>query len=251
MKATTNGRIKNFLIGKIFGIILLFVGAIGFMSVFHQVFSYETLIRPHLDVFYPDCTGNNVSGANYLSYFTLQSNIFVSVFALLESIGLLFSPKLLRFTHNDALRGAVTLYIAVTGIIFCSVLLPFLVDFPWQRLWFSNLICYNQHIVIPLFFIIWWFFPSENTPLNYKNALWFLVYPLTYFIVSMIRGGADGFYPYPFLNAVSLWGYVSSSPFNAAAGYTLLCAVIIALVALFYFLGRLLIYIHNRRIKNY
>ena len=46
------------------------------------------------------------------------------IYLILFSVGIFGSKKLYKFTHNELLRGAITLNIAVTGIIYFTVLLP-------------------------------------------------------------------------------------------------------------------------------
>ena len=66
--------------------------------------------------------------------------------------------------------------------------------------------------------------------LQVKHSLPWLIYPLGYFIVAMVRGSASGFYPYPFLNVTNL-GYerVMFNAFMLLIGFF---AIAISMVAI-------------------
>jgi len=54
------------------------------------------------------------------------------------------------------------------------------------------------HDVMPLLFLFYWIIFVPKNSLKWTDALKFLVYPLTYIVYSVIRGGITGDYPYWF-----------------------------------------------------
>ena len=106
---------------------MLIFGILGLLLMTHHIASYEAILRPRMDFLIENkIITNDINGITFLRMFTNESNIFVDIFFILFGCGVLGSKKLYKFTHNEHLRGAITLYICVTGIIYFTVLLPFL-----------------------------------------------------------------------------------------------------------------------------
>jgi len=141
--------------------------------------------------------------ANYLSYFTNLSNIFAAVVLIMSALYLMKSRKPSR--RDDIIRGAATLYMAVTGAVYVTLLsgeeLGLLM--PWVNV--------LTHMVMPVFVIADWLYQPPQTKLRFKHIwLWF-IFPLAYVVYSLIRGAAVGWYAYPFLNPDKVGGYGSVS----------------------------------------
>ena len=240
---------------KGFGVFALLFGLTGLLLLAHHIVSYEAILRPHMDYLIANkVITNDISGPTFLYFFTNQSNIFVDVFLILYAFGLFGNGALYRITHNETLRCAITLNILVTGIIYCGVLLPFQSSgFPMEaHIWFSNVVNIWAHMVVPFCFTAFWFFPLDEKPLPpVKTALLCLIYPLCYFIFSVIRGAFAHFYPYPFLNSRQLWEILfKDKPYEAGTGVLLLAAVILALCGVFFGLACALCAVHNHRCKK-
>lgn len=149
--------------------------------------------------------------SNFVSYFTIQSNV------LAAGVLLVVGAVVLRGRDPDrlaSLRGAATLYMVVTGVVY--VLLLRGVDVQTPEPWNTVL-----HYVMPVVMLVDWLaFPPRRSP-AYRRALWWLAYPVAYLLYSLVRGAAVDWYPYPFLDPVD--GYapvlvVSSAMLIAAAG---------------------------------
>ena len=135
------------------------------------------------------------STVNFFSFFTIQSNVLVVFLLLAIGIG-----NLVGVTKNIAsFRGALTLYISMTGIIYFLLLAgnetALQTTIPWVNI--------VLHYLLPVVVIADWiaFPPKNNVPFTY--ALAWLVYPLAYLLYSLIRGAVTGWYPYPFLNPLT------------------------------------------------
>lgn len=248
---------KNFMHSKIFAVVSIVFGLFGLLLITHHIVSYNNVLMPYMDdLIVNKVITNNVNGATFLCYFTNQSNIFVDVYLILFGIGVLGNKKLYDFTHNEKLRGAVTLYICITGIIYFTVLLPFSKGgFPMEKsIWFSNVVNYWNHLVTPVAFTALWFKPvaekREKLPVV-KSALLSLVYPLCYFVFSVVRGGIVDFYPYPFLSGKQMWEMLfKGQEYNALLGALLLAAAFVLLCGIFFGVGCALFAIHNKIVKK-
>lgn len=142
-------------------------------------------------------TGTSI--INFFSFFTIQSNLLTAL--LLVAIG---SCMLAGIQKNIGyLRGATTLYMTTTGVIYFLLLSndPNTLLIPWVNT--------TLHYIIPaIVFLDWILFPPM-TALSFKKALIWLAYPLAYLGYSLIRGSVVGWYPYPFINPdMKGWGSV-------------------------------------------
>jgi hypothetical protein len=135
----------------------------------------------------------------YFSFFTIQSNIMVSLCFTLP----LISPYSLvgKFLSRPAVLAAVALYIGATGIVYNTILRQ-LADFHGLQLVVDELL----HLVIPVWFLLYWILFSDKSPLTWKHIGQWIIYPTVYCIYSLARGAVTGYYPYPFFNAEHL-GY--------------------------------------------
>jgi len=164
---------------------------------------------------------------NFFSFFTIQSNVFCAIILLIAG------SYALRKRPSDELallRGASTLYMLITGIVYAALLsgseAALQTTIPWVNL--------VVHYVIPLWMLFDWLIDTPALWLNYSAILarW-LVYPLGYVFYSLARGAVVGWYPYPFLNA-------------RLHGYPFVCAMIVAIAVFSLALGSALVWIAGR-----
>ncbi|MCQ2462764.1 MAG: Pr6Pr family membrane protein [Clostridia bacterium] len=239
---------------KGFAVLMLAFGVLGLLLMTHHIASYEAILRPRMDFLIENkIITNDISGITFLRMFTNESNILVDVYLILFAIGIFGAEPLYKFTHNEWLRGAVTLNIAVTGIIYFTVLLPFSQSFPMEKgIWFSNVINIWNHLITPVFFTALWFFPVVDKVIpKVKYALLDLIYPICYFIMCIILGAKDGFYPYPFLNGQQMWAMLfKDKPYDSTIGVLLLVAAVVILSGVFFGVACGLGGIHNKRLKK-
>ncbi len=130
--------------------------------------------------------------SNFFSYFTILSNIFIVAILLVSTTKL----KLVAMQSFQYLRGAATLYIAMTGVIF-SLLLSGLENVAFTATEWDNLVL---HYLIPLYAVIDWVLFKPPVKLRLKRSLLWLAGPILYVLYTLIRGSVTGWYPYPFLN---------------------------------------------------
>jgi hypothetical protein len=128
------------------------------------------------------------TAANFVSFFTIESNI-LAVVVLFG--GGLADPRSERWAY---FRGAVTLYMVITGIVYAALLSD--VDVQLPAPWTNSVL----HQVVPILLLVDWMFLPPWTRASKARALGWLVFPLAYFAYSLIRGPFAHFYPYPFLD---------------------------------------------------
>ena len=155
----------------------------------------------------------------FLSYFTILSNlgvIMVCVTALRGAGGFFSRPRV---------RGALALYIGVTGLIYLLILRHL-----WQPQglqWWADT---GLHYATPLLYVAWWLLAAPHGRLNLRDAVAWLLFPLLYLAWVLLRGAWLGEYPYPFINAGEL-GYARTA-INATgilAVFLLLGGILLAL----------------------
>jgi hypothetical protein len=136
--------------------------------------------------------------ANFFSFFTVQSNLM--------AIGLLAACVLVRRADRgpsfDAVRGAITLYMVITGIVFALFLSGMQEELQTHIAWVDFVV----HRLMPVVLLADWLVDPPRHRISPGMALLWLLYPLAYFAYSLIRGEIVDWYPYPFLDASEL-GY--------------------------------------------
>ncbi|AYN01348.1 Pr6Pr family membrane protein [Chryseobacterium sp. 3008163] len=134
---------------------------------------------------------------NVISYFTILCN---SLIAVSLTFSVFFSQTQLgKFFSGLSVKTAVALYIFIVFVVYNTVLRGIWKPTGWQ-LFLDNML----HVAIPILYILYWLFLVDKGKLNWKNGLYWLIFPLFYLIYSLIRGSAVGWYPYPFLNVDKL-----------------------------------------------
>lgn len=135
---------------------------------------------------------------NYLSYFTIESNILAVV---VLAVGGVLAPQAPRW---QIFRGAVTLYMLITMVVYAVLLAK--VDVMLNDRWINDVL----HRVLPLVLLLDWLLVAMPRRLRADPELiaWWLAFPLVYGIYTLIRGPIVDWYPYPFIDPRGQ-GYVS------------------------------------------
>ncbi|WP_412540624.1 Pr6Pr family membrane protein [Longispora sp. K20-0274] len=130
---------------------------------------------------------------NFFSFFTILSNLLTVVTFLLCA----------RYGSRgfDQLRGATTLYMTTTGIVYAILLSDIEVDttVPWTN--------FVVHQLMPVVVLLDWLLDPPHRRLVFRTALLWLVFPVLYLVYSLIRGPIVDWYPYPFLDPRRDGGY--------------------------------------------
>ena len=138
-------------------------------------------------------------------YFTVQSNTALAVY---------FGWTLWRRDDTPGWKGAVTLYILITGLVYHVVLMhganpiPRMYDGRGDDL--ADVSGFLLHYVTPAMTLLDWVIFGNRGRWRWRHAFAWLAYPLAYLVFALVRGAllpqARPHYPYPFLDVDQL-GY--------------------------------------------
>ena len=150
------------------------------------VATYATAVRP-------------VNPFNFFGFFTVQSNLLVAVALALAAV-----DAARRRASVPLLRAAATTYIALTGLVYNTLLTGVAggVALPW-----ANTVL---HTAIPLYAAADWLLVGDRPALPWRRVWVVVPYPLVWLMVVLIRGATDGWVPYPFLDPANGYGIVAA-----------------------------------------
>ena len=156
----------------------------------------------------------------FFAFFTIQSNLIgVAAFAWL-----IFNRSAARSRRLELLRGAAAVYLTVT--FFVVIFLLSGVDVQLQLGWVDFVL----HKLFPVVVVLDWIVDPPVSSLSYRDALAWLGYPLVWTGLTLIRGAADGWYPYPFLDpAHGGYGQVALTVVAVVIGFFVVALATIAL----------------------
>jgi hypothetical protein len=142
-------------------------------------------------------TGVPETIVRFFSYFTILTNSLVAIYFVVS--GLAGKSRLGKFFNRASVVTAITVYITIVGLVY-----QFILRNTWNPTGLQMIIDEMLHSVIPAGFILYWFFLTPKTDLSWKNVPSWMIYPIVYFILVVIRGELSGFYPYPFVDVAQL-----------------------------------------------
>ena len=135
----------------------------------------------------------------FFSFYTILTNILVALcFTLLW---LKPDSRWGKYFSRPNVITAITVYITVVGITYNLILRHL-----WNPQGLQQVVDELLHLIIPVFFILYWFIFAPKAGLQWKNIFPWLIYPFVYLLYTLFRGAFFGFYPYPFLD-VNVLGY--------------------------------------------
>lgn len=169
-----------------------------------------------------------------ISYYTGMSNLMVLLvyvfYSVMTAVGLAKSGLKGPTTPCPWLKGATTLVIAVTFLIYHFILARN--KFDWQIYKVGNLLV---HYIVPLMVVTDWLLFDAKEKRPWWHPLSWLTFPVAYFIFTVIRAQVGGWfpgriftrYPYPFINVDRLgldviWNILGTAAGVVALGYCLL-----------------------------
>jgi hypothetical protein len=129
---------------------------------------------------------------NFFSYFTVLSNI--SAAAVLGALAV--RPALARDHAMSVARGAVTLYMTVTGLVYAVLLAPAAADVSVNLKWVDVVVHQIAPVVVLADYAL---LPPSRRPTWLHTATW-LGFPAVWLVYTLVRGPRADWYPYPFLD---------------------------------------------------
>ena len=139
-----------------------------------------------------------------LGYFTVQSNLMVTVFlALALLVGSVHTQMHKRMKKSALLleraHGAVLVYILVTAVVYNLLLAADMVDSGY-----SAFILVVNHSITPGLFLLDWLMSRRSYPQQPWDIAAWLIYPIGYALWASIEGAANGTFRYFFLDFVNV-----------------------------------------------
>ncbi|HET9412108.1 MAG TPA: Pr6Pr family membrane protein [Candidatus Saccharimonadales bacterium] len=144
-------------------------------------------------------TRESFDPVNFLSFFTIESNIIAAVLFIVSAA---LTARGSQSTALTILRGAATLYMLVTGVVY-SLLLSGLEESLQTTIPWVNAVL---HYIMPAAVLFDWCIDIPKRRMLFRRALVWLAFPAAYLFYSLVRGAVVGWYPYPFLNP-AYYGY--------------------------------------------
>ncbi|MGH3012217.1 MAG: Pr6Pr family membrane protein, partial [Gaiellaceae bacterium] len=141
----------------------------------------------------------------------IQSNILAVVALALAAV---VRPHERSFAF-EAFRGAVVLYMGITGVVFALLLSGLQEELQTATPWVDFVV----HKLLPAVVVADWLLDPPRHRLSMRLGLAWLAFPLAYVIYTLIRGSFVDWYPYPFLDVSELGygGVLARCAFLAAA----------------------------------
>lgn len=187
---------------------------VGLLSLAALVLQYVLILQ-----LTRDNVGVVLGTVRFFSYFTILSNIAVMLVACTAAAG---RPGCFA---QARVRGAVALYIGVTGSIYFFILRHL-----WQpqgAQWWADT---GLHYAVPLVYGAWWLACTPHGTLRWRDVAGWLLFPLGYVVWVFLRGAWVGEYPYPFIDVGQLgWARVGVNALGVMGVFVALGWVVVGL----------------------
>ncbi|HZK64899.1 MAG TPA: Pr6Pr family membrane protein [Puia sp.] len=135
----------------------------------------------------------------YFTFFTILTNLLLALcftFLLLDP-----HSRTGKFFSSASTLTAITTYIILVSIVY-NVVLRFL----WNPQGLQKLVDELLHTVNPLLFLLFWILFVPKSGLRWRSVFVWLIYPVLYIVLILLRGAGSDYYPYPFVDVTRL-GY--------------------------------------------
>lgn len=129
-----------------------------------------------------------------ISFFTIQANILSAITSAQLARNPARDGPLWRILRLDALVG-----IAVTGIVYSTVLARIHEPQGWQETSINNVV----HYIVPVMMVFGWLLFGPRPRISARVVLWSLAFPILWFGYTLARGELTPWYPYPFVDVAS------------------------------------------------
>jgi hypothetical protein len=162
---------------------------------------FGVLLQLYLTLHATLANGKSAGAAivSYLGYFTIVTNLLVCLALTLP----LVSPASAAgrfFSRSDITAGV------ATSIVFVGLAYHFLLRNIWNPQGLQLLADVLLHYVMPILFLLYWWFNFPKGALRWTHPFVWGLYPTVYLIYALIRGIFVGNYPYRFIDPLAI-GY--------------------------------------------
>ncbi|MEO6688713.1 MAG: Pr6Pr family membrane protein [Dokdonella sp.] len=129
----------------------------------------------------------------YFSFFTILSNLLI---ALTATYAIVRKPSGMRdFFTSPLVRGGAALCIGITLCIYFAVLASTWA--PQGAQWLADV---TLHYVAPVLYLAWWGACVPHGRLRWSDVLRWMLFPVAYLSLVLLRGAWLHEYPYPFVD---------------------------------------------------
>jgi hypothetical protein len=160
----------------------------------------------------------NYRGINLYSYFTVQSNLIAMTTFVIGASALFANRRLGQWF--GMLRGGAVLYMLITMVVYALLLKNVTnansaLAFDWKN--------FILHEAAPLFIVVEWLLWPSRQSISWRQAFWWLAFPVAWLLYTFVRASVTGWYPYPFLDPVHAGGHlgVAAHVVGIAVGFIL------------------------------
>jgi hypothetical protein len=159
----------------------------------------------------------------YVGYFTILSNLLVVLALVAWALGA--HGAVTKFLRRVDAQTAVAVAIMIVAVVYHLLLRNLWQPQGWQ--WLADQLL---HTVMPLLFVLHWWFAVPKATLRFRHVLMCLPYPVAYAVYAVVRGAVDGWYPYPFVDVTTL-GYprVAVNACGLLAAFVIVAFVLVGL----------------------
>jgi hypothetical protein len=124
---------------------------------------------------------------------------FLAFFTLLANLGTAIVATAMAAGSRGLLAGPRARLLAATSIALVGLVYSLWLRTTWNPQGLQRLADHALHDAVPLLFVGAWL-ASLHEQLKWRDILWAMVPAIVYAIYALVRGAADGFYAYWFLN---------------------------------------------------
>ena len=147
----------------------------------------------------------------YFAFFSISTAIFAGFVVLMSGLTLLQGKS--ESERMNIIRLVAAVSMIIVGVVYHALLGDSAVDprdvgYDWPQI--PNLVI---HTYAPIAIAIDYLVSVKGPKPLWRKALWVVVYPLVWLSFSLIRGLADGWWPYWFINPGSEGGVIGMITF--------------------------------------
>jgi len=124
---------------------------------------------------------------------------FLGFFTLLANLGAAVVASAIASGRPSALASPKARFVAATSIALVGLVYSLWLRTTWNPQGLQKLADHALHDAVPVLFLGAWV-ASLHEQLKWRDTLWALAPPVLYAVYALVRGAADGFYAYWFLN---------------------------------------------------
>lgn len=159
----------------------------------------------------------------FLGFYTILTNLLVAGVLTAAATG--SRGQLERFLTRPGVQTAAAMSIVIVSAIYNLMLRQLWSPSGWLLV--ADVIV---HDAMPLLYLAYWWLAVPKGGLRWTQVLVWQSYPAGYFFYVLLRGAADGWYPYPFLDVRALgYAQVLIDAIGVLAAFIVVALLLVAL----------------------